>query len=74
MEKTNFIILEMPLFGQYNEGVTNFLEHIEYMNSIGFIIFDIIENHYINGFNMQVDVLFINKNHGFNRTVNELLL
>lgn len=74
LEKTDFIILEMPLFGQYNEGVPHFLEHIEYMNSIGFIIFDIIENHYINGFNMQVDVLFINKNHDFNRIVNELLL
>lgn len=74
LEKTDFIILEMPLFGQYNEGVPHFLEHIEYMNSIGFIIFDIIENHYINDFNMQVDVLFINKNHEFNRIVNELLL
>jgi hypothetical protein len=30
--------------------------------------------HYINGFNMQLDVLFINKNHKFNTIVNELLL
>jgi len=72
-EKTDFIILEMPLFGQYNEGVPNFLEHITFMNSIGFITYDIIDNHYINNFNMQVDVLFINKNHKFNTTVNELL-
>jgi len=74
LTKTDFIILEIPLFGQYNEGVSNFLEHIEFMNSIGFIIYDIIDNHYINNFNMQVDVLFINKNHNFNKIVNELLL
>jgi FkbM family methyltransferase len=74
LEKTDFIILEMPLFGQYNEGVPNFLQHIEFMNSIGFITYDIIDNHYINNFNMQVDVLFINKTHKFNIIVNELLL
>ena len=74
MKKTDFIILEIPLFGQYNEGVPNFLEHISFMDSIGFNIYDIIDNHYINNFNMQVDVLFINKNHKFNNIVNELLL
>jgi len=73
-EKTDFIILEMPLFGCYNQGVPTFLEHITYMDSIGFIPFDILENHHINGFNMQVDVLFINKNHEFNKLVNNLLL
>jgi FkbM family methyltransferase len=74
LEKTDFIILEIPLFGQYNEGVPTFLQHMEFMNTIGFIIYDIIDNHYINNFNMQVDVLFINKTHKFNNTVNELLL
>jgi FkbM family methyltransferase len=74
LEKTDFIILELPLFGEYNEGVPNFLEHITFMNTIGFIIYDIIDNHYINDFNMQVDVLFINKNHKFNTIVNDLIL
>jgi FkbM family methyltransferase len=74
LKKTDFIILEIPLFGQYNEGVPNCLEHIEFMNSIGFITYDIIDNHYINNFNMQIDVLFINKNHKFNNIVNELLI
>ena len=74
LDKTDFIILEMPLFGQYNEGVANFLEHIKYMDSIGFIPFDIVDNHYFNGFNMQIDMLFISKNHNFNKTVNQLLL
>jgi len=74
LERTDFILLEIPLFGQYNENVPSFLDHISYMNTLGFITYDIIDNHYINEFNMQVDVLFINKNHIFNNTVNELLL
>jgi FkbM family methyltransferase len=74
LDKTDFIILEIPLFGQYNESVPNFLEHISFMDKIGFVIYDIVDNHYINGFNMQVDILFINKNHSFNKIVNELLL
>lgn len=74
LEKTDFIILEIPLFGQYNEGVPNFTEHISFMDKIGFNAYDIIDNHYINGFNMQIDMLFINKNHKFNTIVNELLL
>ena len=74
LDKTDFIILEIPLFGQYNEGVPNFLEHIINMNDIGFIPYDILDNHYINGFNMQIDIMFINKNHNFNEIVNKLLL
>jgi hypothetical protein len=74
LKKTDFIILEMPLFGQYNSGVPSFLEHISFMNDIGFIPYDIVDNHYINGFNMQLDMLFINKNHAFNKVVNDLLL
>ena len=56
---TDFMILEMPFFGEYNKGVPTFLEHIQYMDSIGFIPFDIIEPHYVNGFTMQVDIIFI---------------
>jgi FkbM family methyltransferase len=74
LENTDFIILEMPLFGTYNTNVSTYLEHIQFLDSIGFVPFDILENHYINDFNMQIDMLFINKNHPFNKTVNELLL
>jgi FkbM family methyltransferase len=74
LEKTDFVILEIPFFGQYNEGVPTFLEHISFMDSIGFNSYDMLEKHIINGFNMQVDMLFINKNHHFNKVVNNLLL
>ena len=42
------------------------------MDKIGFVCYDILESHYINGFNMQLDILFINKNHPFNTIVNYL--
>jgi FkbM family methyltransferase len=67
LEKTQFIILEIPLFGQYNQGVPDFLEHIQYMDSIGFIAYDIAECHIINGFCRQVDMIFISKSHIFNQ-------
>jgi FkbM family methyltransferase len=66
LDRADFIILEIPLFGQYNEGVPDFLEHIRYMDSIGFIPYDIAEHHYINGFNRQVDMIFISKTHPYN--------
>lgn len=69
LSRTDFIVIEIPLFGQYNEGVLNFLEHIKFMDSIGFIAFDIVDKHYINGFNIQIDMLFISKNHEMNKTV-----
>ncbi len=74
LKKTEFILLEIPLFGQYNEGVPTFLEHIKYLDSIGFVPYDIVDNHYINDFNMQIDMLFINKNHIFNILVNKQIL
>jgi hypothetical protein len=74
LNKTDFILLEIPLFGQYNEGVPTFLEHITFMNSINFIPYDIVDNHYINNYNMQIDMLFINKNHHFNIDVQKILL
>ena len=51
----------MPFFGIYNENVPNFKEHIDYLDSIGFIPYDVLESHYINDYNMQIDILFINK-------------
>ncbi len=74
LTKCNFILLEIPFFGVYNENVPTFLEHIQFMDSIGYVPYDIYENHYINGFNMQVDVMFIKKSDPLNHIVNELLL
>lgn len=74
MDRTDFILLEIPFFGQYNDGVPGFLEHIKYMDSINFVPYDIVDHHYINGFNMQIDMLFINKKHQFNNDVQTNLM
>lgn len=72
LKNTDFIIMELPLFGQYNEGVGSFQDHIIFMDSIGFIPYDIMEKHYFNNFVMQIDMMFINKNHNFNTIVESL--
>ena len=41
LQKVDFIILEMPFFGKYNENIPNFLEYIVFMDSIGFIPYDL---------------------------------
>jgi FkbM family methyltransferase len=74
LQKTDFILLEIPLFGQYNENVPNFLEHIQYMDTIGFIPFDILEVHSVKNFSIQIDILFISKKHPFNNVVQTALM
>ena len=71
LEVTDFVLIEMPFFGQYNAGVPTFLEHIQFMDSIGFIPYDILEHHVMKGFLMQVDILFIRKTHALNKTVQD---
>uniref|UniRef100_A0A6C0HJU8 Methyltransferase FkbM domain-containing protein n=1 Tax=viral metagenome TaxID=1070528 RepID=A0A6C0HJU8_9ZZZZ len=71
LEATDFVLLEIPFFGQYNAGVPTFLEHIQFMDSIGFIPYDILEHHVMKGFLMQVDILFIRKTHSLNKTVQD---
>lgn len=71
LEKTDFVLMELPMFGSYNEGVPSLSEHINFMESIGFVPYDFLDNHYMNGFNMQIDMLFINKKHPWNNEVNE---
>jgi len=66
IKNTNFIILEIPFFGQYNEGVSTFLEHISKLDELGFIPYDITEQHRSGPNNIllfQIDICFINKGH-----------
>jgi FkbM family methyltransferase len=74
LDRTDFILLEVPLFGQYNEGVPSFLEHIKYMDMIGFIPYDIAQENIINSFNVKINMIFISKKHRFNKIVQDVLL
>jgi len=64
IKNTEIIILEMPFAGEWNKGVLNFKEHINYMDKIGFTVFDIIDLHRIqegNSVVFQIDIVFVNK-------------
>jgi FkbM family methyltransferase len=74
LKVTDFILLQTPLFGKYNENSETFLDYIKFMDELGFIPFDIRNHDNINGFLMHCYVLFINKNHSFNQDVQNQLI
>ena len=53
------ILLELPFVGQYNKGAPSFFEHIQYMNDIGFVPFDICELHSAKNLLIQIDICFV---------------
>lgn len=55
------VALEIPFCGQYNTGVADFVSHINFMNSLGFSVFDISELHYFKECLIQVDIFFVRK-------------
>lgn len=59
VDRADVVLLECPFAGQYNEGCPSFCEYIQYMNSIGFVPFDISELHYIQNMTFQIDIVFI---------------
>ena len=62
IKNTEFIIMEMPFFGQYNTNVLSFSEHINFMEANNFVVFDILEQHVRDGkLLFQIDIIFINK-------------
>jgi FkbM family methyltransferase len=63
LEHTEVIILELPFVGRYNDGIPSFVEHIKYMDDIGYVPYDIVEFHKINEILIQVDFIFIKSNH-----------
>lgn len=74
LDITDFILLETPVFGKNNENAPSFLEYITFMDSLGFIPYDIQNKNNVNGFLMSCYILFINKNHPFNQDVQNKLL
>jgi len=56
----NLLYLETPII-EYNLGSPNFSETVKYLNSIGFIPYDICEIHYMDKMLIQIDILYIRK-------------
>ena len=66
VSKAEFLLLEIPFFGVYNQGVPSFQVHIEKIDNFGFIPYDIVSLQRITSdILIQIDVLFVNKNSKF---------
>jgi hypothetical protein len=59
--------------GEYNIGVSNFFEHIKYMDQIDYRVFDIVELHRVDDILIQIDLIFIKKGYHFEKSVNKII-
>ena len=73
IKSSKVIILEVPFMGKYNIGVPNFFEHIKYMQEIGYSVFDIVELHRVEDILIQIDLIFINNEYGFDKHVDKII-
>jgi FkbM family methyltransferase len=64
LKKTEFVLLEVSIM-IYNEKAPLVAEVINYMKNKGFNVFDIFDNHYIDDYCVQTDILFLNTNSKF---------
>jgi len=72
-EQASVIILEIPFMGEYNIGAPNFYEHINFMENIGYRVFDIVELHRVDNILIQIDIIFIKKGHDFENKVDLII-
>ena len=77
VQRAEAVLLELPFYCKLNEGVPSFLEHIQFMDSINFIPKDITEIHQsgsdMKNATLQVDILFIKKDHPINEKTQEAI-
>ena len=73
VKKSSVIILEVPFMGEYNIGAPNFYEHINYMENIGYRVFDIVEQHRVDNILIQIDIIFIKQGHDFENKVDIII-
>jgi hypothetical protein len=77
IKNTSFILLEMPFFAEFNKGIPSFLEHVSFMDGIGFIPYSVTELHtgcwQMKEATIQIDIMFINKTHEINDLVQHTL-
>ena len=60
ISECNLIYLECPII-EYNLKAPNISEYIKYLESIGFVPYDICEVHRMDNILIQIDILFIKK-------------
>jgi len=55
------ILIEMPFFGTYNAGAPDFIECVNFMKNKGFLPFEVVEQHVVVNYLMQIDILFLHE-------------
>jgi FkbM family methyltransferase len=63
VHRAAFVLLEVPFMGQYNAGAASFLQVIAYMDSLGFVPFDVPELHREVCVLLQMDIVFVRRDH-----------
>lgn len=58
-----FLLLELPFMGMYNHGAPSFAESIAYLDGLGFVPYDLPEMHRESGVLLQIDILFVAREH-----------
>jgi FkbM family methyltransferase len=64
MQNAEIILLEVSIH-EYNKNAPLICDVLSFMKENGFLMFDIIENHYINNILVQIDILFCKKDSKF---------
>lgn len=73
VQQTEVVLLECSFACEYNKGAPKFIEYINYLDSIGFSVFDITELHRANNVLVQIDILFLRKSSPMWSKLQELL-
>jgi hypothetical protein len=77
LKKTDFIIMEVPFFGEWNEGAPSFIDCLNFLDKIGFTPYEIAEEGRANidgsNYLIHLDMIFIRKQHQLNLKIKELI-
>lgn len=73
LKNVQAILIEMPFVGVFNKGVASFLDHLVFMDSIGFVPLDIEEVHRPHGIPIQIDMVFVRKESEMLKTVQSII-
>lgn len=66
LQAAKYVLMEVSLH-RWNKGAPMIEEVIRFMDERGYCMVDIVENHFVAGYLLQVDVLFANKTTGLRK-------
>mmetsp|Transcript_82996 Transcript_82996/g.240119 ORF Transcript_82996/g.240119 Transcript_82996/m.240119 type:complete len:258 (+) Transcript_82996:34-807(+) len=58
LSMAEFVVMELPFAGQYNDGAPSFAEYVAFMDRAGFVPFHLPEIHYAGGIVVQIDIVW----------------